>query len=182
MPDSVKAVGPWAFAYGDRLTTATIGSGLSQISDNMFNSCTNLTSVVFGSGVTSAGDNVFTNCPKLASVLFLGAAPTLSGVNKVVFGSNQTATVYYVPGAQGWGASWAGRPTAAFVLKSTGVSYSPGTVAFSWSATGAVPVSVERRASLQAGGWIRLGSGLTNGVFVDQAPPAGAGFYRAVCP
>jgi hypothetical protein len=132
--------------------------------------------------VTSVGDNVFTNCPKLVSVLFLGAAPALSGVNKVVFGSSQTATVYYVPGAQGWGASWAGRPTAAFVLKSTGVSYSHGVVTFSWFATGAVPVSVERRASLQAGGWTRLVSGLTNGVFVDQAPPAGAGFYRAVCP
>jgi len=46
----------------------------------------------------------------LASVFFEGAAPTIP--SNEIFDNASKATVYYLPKSTGWGATFAGRPTA----------------------------------------------------------------------
>jgi hypothetical protein len=58
--------------------------------------------------VRSIGDGAFASCTNLSAVYFSGDAPTAGGS---VF-SGALATIYYLPGTAGWGATFGGRPTA----------------------------------------------------------------------
>lgn len=60
--------------------------------------------------------------------------------------------------------------------------FTGGRFGFSWSDEAAVPVSVERRGSLGSGNWTTVSERNMDGEFVDEAPPAGTGFYRVVVP
>jgi len=53
---------------------------------------------------------------------------------------------------------------------------------FSMSWTPASEVTVQRRASLSEGAWTTILRGVTNGSYLDAAPPAGLGFYRLYAP
>ncbi|HLX70563.1 MAG TPA: hypothetical protein VKV04_13135, partial [Verrucomicrobiae bacterium] len=50
----------------------------------------------------------FANCYNLASVYFGGNAPS---PGSDVFSGDNNATVYYLPGTTGWGATFGGAPT-----------------------------------------------------------------------
>jgi len=50
------------------------------------------------------------DCTSLTALRFAGNAPSLGGAN--VFQGDTKATVYYLPGTTGWGATFGGRPTA----------------------------------------------------------------------
>jgi hypothetical protein len=56
---------------------------------------------------------VFTLCPNLKAVYFQGSAPA---ADPSAFDGEKYATVYYLPGTTGWGSTFAGRPTALWVL------------------------------------------------------------------
>ena len=58
--------------------------------------------------VTSIGNGAFSSCSGLFSVYFKGDSPAL-GYD--VFYRSNNATVYYIPGTFGWGATFGGRPT-----------------------------------------------------------------------
>jgi len=66
-----------------------------------------------GGSVTSIGDGAFSACVSLMGVYFNGNAPSLGSS---VFSDDNNATVYYLPGTTGWGATFGGRPTALWVL------------------------------------------------------------------
>jgi hypothetical protein len=75
----VTTIGTFAFAGCAKLKEVTIGESVTGISTAAFSDCKNLTNVkVLGRGIREAAD-VFKNTP---------------------------ATIYFMPGAQGWAPVW----------------------------------------------------------------------------
>lgn len=68
IPDSVVAIGEWAFGACFDLTSVTIGNGVKSIGEGAFNYCEALTSVTIPDSVVSMGENVFGLCSNLTSV------------------------------------------------------------------------------------------------------------------
>jgi hypothetical protein len=109
VPDSVKSIGPWAFYYCSGLTNLSLGRGLSAIREWAFAYCGGLTSVVMPENLQSIGTNAFDSCAVLKGLYFQGNAPASEGE---AFSGAYDAMMYYLPGTTGWGATFAGRPTA----------------------------------------------------------------------
>ena len=108
IPNSVTSIGDSVFSGCTSLTSVTIGSSVTNIGPYAFYSCTSLTSVTIPNSVTSIGSGAFYDCTSLKGIYFRGNAPYLE-----FFGlyANE-ATVYYLPGTTGWGATLGSRPTA----------------------------------------------------------------------
>jgi hypothetical protein len=108
--NGVASIGNYAFCQCYSLTNVTIPNSVTAIGDCAFWNCRNLASATIGSGVTKIGYRAFAECASLRGIYFLGTAPHL-GSN--AFDGDNGTTVYYLPSAQGWGASFGGRPTEA---------------------------------------------------------------------
>jgi hypothetical protein len=104
----VTSIGAVAFLSCSSLIWVTVGDTVTSIGASAFASCENLTSVTIGTNVTNIGDWAFFNCASLTGVYFMGVAPSV-GLN-VFYGVNNP-TVYYLPGATGWGTMYGGVPT-----------------------------------------------------------------------
>jgi hypothetical protein len=107
VPDRVTAIGPWAFEYCATLTNGTVGQSVTNIGYGAFRRCPNLVRVTIGRRVASIAGTAFEWCPRLKEVCFLGDAPA-AGTD--VFGGDDEATVYFLPGTTGWGKSFCDRP------------------------------------------------------------------------
>ncbi|MBI5687758.1 MAG: leucine-rich repeat protein [Verrucomicrobia bacterium] len=105
----VTSIGAWAFFNSTIVSTATIPNSVTTIGDGAFFNCGSLSSVAISNGVTSIGNLAFGACTNLAGVYFQGNAPILSGD---VFYNDVNATIYYLAGTTGWGATYGDRPTA----------------------------------------------------------------------
>ena len=68
IPENVKYIGGYAFNDNDRLTSVTLGSGLTEVSSYCFNSCEKLTVVKGGENVKTIGSGAFNYCSELRSV------------------------------------------------------------------------------------------------------------------
>src|SRR5258706_3615852 len=84
----------------------TIPNGVIYIGGAAFAFCTRLTSVRIPKNVIYIGESAFHSCTSLKGVYFQGNAPSYS---EGVFAGADNATVYYLPGTTGWGATFAGR-------------------------------------------------------------------------
>lgn len=131
IPDSVLNIGAGAFYFCTGLTNVNLGKGVLRLGQSLFLACplttvkipnqvveigrgaflqcNRLTNVIIGTGVTNIAYGAFYNCPALQQVCFVGDAPNT--VDSTAFGYT-TCTVYYLPGAQGWGTTLGDRPTA----------------------------------------------------------------------
>ena len=85
------------------------GLPVTSIGDMAFYQRTNLTNVTIPDSVTSISNYAFSSCTSLTGVYFQGNAPS---VGTDVFFFDNKATVYYLPGTTGWGATFGGRPAA----------------------------------------------------------------------
>jgi hypothetical protein len=168
IPNSVNDIGVAAFEDCISLTSVTIPNSVTSIRDNTFESCTNLTSVTIPGSVTWIGQDAFNRCASLKGIYFQGNAPSLSSS---VFGSDEDATVYYLPGTTGWGSTFGGRPTAPWirpypVILSSGSSFGIQTNTFgfiiSWATHSSV--IVEACTNLANPAWAPVGTNtLTDG-------------------
>jgi sugar lactone lactonase YvrE len=86
----------------------TIPDSVTNIGIGAFTKCVGLTSVTIPASVINIGDDAFSNCTALTSINFLGNAP--SG-NDSIFNNVSDLIINYVIGTQGWGSTFAGRPT-----------------------------------------------------------------------
>ena len=66
IPNSVEAIGDYAFAGCYSLTSITIGNSVKAIGEYAFSDCTSLTSIVIPNSVTNIGARAFYNCDSLA--------------------------------------------------------------------------------------------------------------------
>jgi hypothetical protein len=112
LPNSVTSIEYGTFAYCTSLTTFSIPNNVTSIGDWAFGGCTSLTNVTIGNGVTSIGGSAFYDCSSLTALHLSGNAPSLA---PDVFTRDDQATVYYLPGTTGWGATFGGRPTALWI-------------------------------------------------------------------
>ncbi len=69
IPNSVTAIGGWAFSYCHGLTSINIPNSVTAIGNGAFESCTGLTSVDISNSVTSIGNYAFYNCGGLTSIV-----------------------------------------------------------------------------------------------------------------
>jgi hypothetical protein len=102
----VTSIASQAF-YGAGVSEVITPDSVTSIGSQAFMHCGALTNVTVGSSVASLGDWAFGDDAKLISVGCRGNPPSLGGNN--VF-SGDTATVYYLSGATGWGTKFGGRP------------------------------------------------------------------------
>jgi hypothetical protein len=113
IPDGVPAIERFTFYHCSSLININLPDSATRIDDSAFAMCAALNRVVAGRNVSLLGDQVFYICPNLAGVYFGGNAP-VAGTE--IFTSSTAAKVYYLPGTTGWEATFAGRPTALWVL------------------------------------------------------------------
>ena len=131
IPETVLSIGAAAFVGCTLLTTVTLPSGLTRIESALFQNCCSLSAVTIPSGVTTIGNNAFMFCIKLSNITIPSGVTDIGGstfercemLKEVYFQGNapikgagvftySTPTVYYLSGTTGWGANFAGRPTA----------------------------------------------------------------------
>ena len=80
----VTSIGENAFGVCSSLTSLTIGSGVTTIGKDAFNNCTALETLTLGSKVETIGDNAFYKCSSLTS-LEIPASVTTIGESAFVF-------------------------------------------------------------------------------------------------
>ena len=110
MTDGLAAIGVGAFEDCADLTNVVLPASLTSIGFSAFNECGGLTTVIIPSAVKTVGDYAFASCGSLVAAYFEGNAPPN---DSTVFASDSGETVYYLPGATGWGPTFGTAPTKA---------------------------------------------------------------------
>ncbi len=77
IPNSVTAIGDYAF-YCSGLTSITIPNSVTAIGTAAFSNCTGLTSITIPNSVTAISDHAFSNCSGLTSVTIPNSVTTIS--------------------------------------------------------------------------------------------------------
>ena len=98
IPDSVKTIKPFAFAYCSSLANAVIGKGLGTIPSYCFYECEKLAEVTIGENVTEIQDSAFSGCSSLTEAALpdkleiLGSSAFMgcSSLTKVTMGNELT--------------------------------------------------------------------------------------------
>jgi hypothetical protein len=106
MTTGVTGIGDFAFYRCSSLTGVTIPGSVTSLGNYAFSS-TSLASVTVPGSVRKIGKGAFLHCANLGSIHFGGNAPK---VEAGLFDTNNTLTVYYMPGARGWKRTFAGHP------------------------------------------------------------------------
>ena len=174
IPNSVTNIGDYAFDYCSGLTNLTIGTSVTSIGDYAFNSCSKLTGVTIPNSVTSIGVEAFYYCFGLTAAYFQGNAPPDNGTAFSYSG----ATIYYLPGTTGWGATFGSRPTALWALPypvilsgNTNLGMRNNQFGFTVSWATNVPVVVLAATNLANPVWTPVSTNaLTNGAFYFSDP------------
>lgn len=185
--NSIRSIGSYAFQYCPGLTGVTIPSSVTTIGDWVFHYDLNLIKVIVGKNVTDIGGTAFYNCNSLTGVYFMGKAPSLGGN---VFLSDSLGIVYYLPGTQGWGATFGGLPTMLWnpQVQTTGATFGLQTNGFGFTVNGTsnLVVAVEACTNLASPSWSAVSSiTLTNGSSYFNDPQwknYPARFYRLTSP
>jgi hypothetical protein len=187
IPNTVTSIETNAFGYCTGLTNVTIGDSVTNIEDEAF-MWTSLVNVTNPSSVSVIGNGAFQAISTLMGVYFEGNAPTI--VSGAFFNDN-TATIYYLAGTTGWGATVDGRPTALWTqqtqsssLTITGVTKNP--FGFTITGSGSLAFVVEACANLANPTWQPLQTNSLSGGSFYFTDPQGtsfpARFYRVLSP
>ncbi|MHB8519228.1 MAG: leucine-rich repeat protein [Limisphaerales bacterium] len=188
IPNSVTSIGQSAFD-STSLTNVTIGTNVTSIGSGAFYFCTSLTSVTIARSVTSIGGLAFAYCSSLTSVYFAGNAPsTDSSAFDGFVNGHINAIVYYLPGTTGWGATFAGLPTALWTVgldapQLTPLNYANGHFSLLLTGTPGINYAIQASADLSANNWTAVVTNSpTNGTFnfTDTSATNRIRFYRAV--
>jgi hypothetical protein len=168
------------------LKSVTIPGSVTSIGIEAFYECSGLTSVTIPGSVTNIGNSAFYHCLSLTSVYFQGNAPTV-GVDAF---TDETPTVYYLPGTTGWSTSFAGSPSALWLplILNKGPSFGVQSNAFGFTIFWATNISVvvEACTNLADPVWFPVATNtLTNGSFHFSEPlqtNSSGRFYRISSP
>ncbi len=100
IPNSVISIGGRAFA-NSRLTYVMIPDSVTAIGEWAFSGCTSLTGVTLGDSVTTIGNSVFYACTNLTRITVNTNNPDYSSVDGVLFNRSQTKLVQCPGGKAG---------------------------------------------------------------------------------
>jgi hypothetical protein len=107
--DGLTSIGAAAFESCYVLSNINFPASLTTVGSSAFYDCTALNTIVIPSSVASVGDYAFAYCNSgLTAAYFEGNGPPDDGT---VFVSDSGVTVYYLPGATGWGSTFGTAPT-----------------------------------------------------------------------
>ena len=143
-----------------------------------------MTNAVIPDRVISIGPSTFDGCNNLASVFCLGDAP--ADDDEYLFGGNEIAIVFYLPGTTGWGETFGGRPTALWVprISDEGLGMQAGRFGFQMDWAAGHAVVVEACSNVAAPVWLPLATNELadgTGIFADEEEANALGrFYRVV--
>ena len=98
IPDSVTAIGNWAFEHCGILTEVIIPDNVTSIESYAFYYCTSLTQVTIGNGVTSIGNQAFEHCKSLTSIAVDNNNPGYCSADGVLFEKSKTILIKYPEG------------------------------------------------------------------------------------
>ena len=79
IPNSVTAIGEYAFSSCSGLTSVTIPNSVTSIGEYAFDYCSRLTSVTIPNSVTSIGYRAFSDCARLTKLVSLAVEPPTCG-------------------------------------------------------------------------------------------------------
>jgi hypothetical protein len=179
IPINVTNIDSSAFASCRSLKHIAFPDNVGRIGSSVFMGCSNLASVIMGSNVTNIHSNAFYYAENLTSILFRGSAPADSSWAGEL---PTNSTIYYLPGASGWPASYGSRSTQVFEPAAAESAFALTTgFQFSWTNTGSIPMNVRRTTSL-GGPWTVVSTNNSTGQFIDPNPPSGKAFYQAYLP
>jgi hypothetical protein len=178
--NSVTYIGHGAFSGCTSLTSIAVDSAnptYSSLDGVLFDkSQTTLLRCPYGkagsysipNSVTNIGDGAFSGCTSLRAACFQGNAPSFDWE---LFYEATNVTVYYLPGTTGWESTFAGRPTALWVLPYPVILTTPPNFGLqpngfgfriSWATN--VPVVIEAAPTLANPVWSAVSTNaLTNG-------------------
>jgi hypothetical protein len=175
IPNSVTNIAQQAFYACLNLAGVALGDSVKSIGPSAFFYCSSLTDLVFPASLTSLGQYAIGGCQSLSSVCFSGNQPTDGG--NVFYSDYALATLLYVNGTTGWGATYAGIATAPCPTCGGGapllnITLSGANVILTWSATGFTLQSTTNLVS--SAGWIPVSgqNAVTNPISSTQM------FYR----
>jgi hypothetical protein len=152
-----------------------------------FQGCRSLTNIKVGRNVGSIRQDAFTGCTALAGIYFTGDAPSLDNAPAY---DDENVTIYYLPGASGWGSTFAGRPAVLWnpLIQIGDASFGVQARGFGFNIVGTtnIPVVVEVSTNLATGDWVCLQTiTLTNGLASVSDPAwsdSPSRFYRLRSP
>jgi len=175
IPESVTNVGDWAFEYCSRLTSVTIPNGVTSIGMLTFGGCASFTAVTIPDTVTGLGDWAFGGCTSLTGVFFMGNCPTLSTLPDAMPFYGSSPTVYYLPGATGWGTTFGDRPTALWLprVESNDGDFGVRTNQFGFNVTWArgQVVVIEASTDLPDAPWVPIQTNTLDGATLFFSDP-----------
>ncbi len=98
IPNSVTAIGDYAFSGCSGLTSITIPNSVTSIGDGAFRNCSGLTSITIPNSVTSIGNNAFRDCSGLTSITIPNSVTSIgydafsdcSGLTSITIGNSVT--------------------------------------------------------------------------------------------
>jgi hypothetical protein len=186
IPNSITSIGSSAFGGNVWLSSATIPNSVTNLGDNAFSYCPSMTSAVIGSGIKSLNGFTFSQCYSLQAVFFQGNAPSAGNE----FYSDNSVTVYYLPGTTNWSSTFAGRPAVIwnpqFSVNDGSFGIRSNSFGFNVVGTSNIPIALEACTNLTSGNWQRLQTcTLTNGsiyLFDTNWTNSKVRFYRVSAP
>lgn len=99
VPDSVRTIGGYAFAYSHSLAQITLGVNATTIGEFAFRECMALSSINIPDGVTTIDEGAFCDCDALTEV---SLPVSVTALGKCVFGT--LPVVYYEGTTAQWNA------------------------------------------------------------------------------
>jgi hypothetical protein len=187
LPGGVTSIGQSVFESCQRLTSVVIPEGVRSLGASSFFGCYKLRTLTIPATVTNIGEDAFGFCYDLTSVYCKGNAPAHQDS---VFDYAPGATVFYLPGTTGWGATYDFNPAILWnptaQLNGPGPDRSSHSFGFAIVGTSGISFLVEGCDDLTAATWLPLQiMTLTNGsvYFSDQSQTnLSQRFYRLRSP
>lgn len=183
IPNGVASIPDDAFSYCTSLASVIIPGSVTSIGLDAFVGCSNLTSIIIPASVTNIEDLAFLDCGSLTSAYFQGNAPAGGGG---AFGETP-ATVYYLPGTTGWGATFGNVPAELWNPQAQNASVTSGQFGFEISGPTNATVVIQACTNLANPVWIPVSTNVLDGngtsSFSDsQSANSPSRFYRFSSP